>query len=355
MSNKHLVIFYHHPCNDGYLAACALKQQLDTSAWGSIRYIGITHSELARLPQQYGTSSHIRNNTTHVLFVDICPRQDVLKWLLRDQSQTVAILDHHETAKDQLEHLTDSGLLYTIADDFSGASLIKALGPAVNWVFGYDAWDGWDEIECKRGWVFANNDLYEQIDPARISDNSLYHLAEIRDIWLDDSPHKARADAYAEWMRDSRIIEGELRDIAELERDLESSITAGERIVEAVNAQANAIIDQSDCFDVTLASGEIVHCMLGELPNQMATAVGANFRLRYPDAPNTLAIGYFRDASSDLVSGLGFRSTGGFSRPVADDFGGGGHDDAAGAQIRDLRLSVDQVKQRIVSLLEDMD
>ena len=355
MSLKHLVIFYHHPCNDGYLAACALKQQLDTAAWGSVRYIGITHSELARLAQQYDQSAHIRSTTTHVLFVDICPRQEVLKWLVHDKSQTVAILDHHESAKDQLEDFKYSGVLYTIADDFSGASLVKSLGAHVNQVFGYDAWDGWDEVECKRGWVFTNNDFYQCIEPSRIADNSLYHLAEIRDIWLDDSPHKARADAYAEWMRDSKIIEGELQDIATLEANLEDNIISGDIVLQAVNHQANAIIDASDIFEVTLASGEMVYCMLGELPNQMATAVGANFRARYPDEANTLAVGYFIDGNQPTISGLGLRSTGGFARAVAVEFDGGGHDDAAGAQIRDLRLTVPELKQRLIDILSAMD
>lgn len=194
-----------------------------------------------------------------------------------DQGVSVAILDHHETAKDQLEELSEAALLYTIADDFSGASLIKALGRAVNDVFGCDAWDGWDEVQCARGLVFTNNELYQRIDPTQIAENSLYHLAEIRDIWLDDSPYKSRADA-----------------------------------------------------------------------------VGANFRLRYPDQPNTLMVGYFKD-QGPYITGLGLRSTGGFARVIADEFGGGGHDAAAGAQVRDYRFNPETLKQKIIGILQDTE
>ena len=162
---KNLLVVYHSPCMDGFGAACAFNDQVDKSEWDTITYYPCGYGQLAEL--KYMVGNNPLSGKTHVLCLDICPTPETLDFILVDRGLNVVILDHHETAMDNLEHYNKTGILFTVTEDYSGASLVKALGTSVNRVFNQDIGE---TMYLEDDGILTNNDIHKYLDSSLITD-----------------------------------------------------------------------------------------------------------------------------------------------------------------------------------------
>lgn len=331
---KNLLVIYHSPCMDGYGAACAFKDALDVTQWDSVQYLGTGYNHLAELPHNF---NHPVHQSTHVVFLDICPTRATLDYILNVKNLYVCVLDHHATSKDTLWGYNRSGLFYTVADSFSGASLVKAIPPyAINNLFNFDLTE--PTIVGEIGGGITNNDLFvNYINPALVKTNKLFTLLEVRDLWLKHDPKlKLQADYLAAYFKEVDQAKKDVIPVAELEAMLPHALEAGEKLITEQQLVVNAALAEATIWDETLPDGEVVVIAVGTCPNDLSSMFGATHN--DSTVADSLAIGIYLDA--DKVAGLSLRSSGyhPYARIVAEALGGGGHDCAAGATIKNPQI-----------------
>lgn len=327
MPNKNLVVFYHSPCMDGYAAACAFFDQVNEKEWDSINYLGFNYGQMAEL--KYMVGNNPLAGATHVLCLDICPTPDVLDYMLVDRGLNVCVLDHHDTAMDNLEYYNKSGILFTVAKYYSGASLVKALGTSVNLLFQHDTYET-SYIDDED--ILTNNQAYIYLNRKLVEGNELYRLLEIRDLWIQDDPEaKKLADDLAAYFKANSTYKEPVRSVAALELIVDEALVEGRKL----NAEHELIINAAIAAGVTYQleyEGESLDLLITECPNDLSSMLGGT----YNDSckGNSLAIGVYRDGPH--IAGLSLRSKGNFglARLVAEHLGGGGHDHASGARIK---------------------
>ena len=330
---------------DGFGAACAFADQVDKSEWDTISYYPCGYGQLAEL--KYMVGNNPLSGKTHVLCLDICPTPETLDYMLVDRGLNVAILDHHDTAMDNLEGYTKTGILFLITEDYSGASLVKALGPAVNRVFNQDI--GETRYIGAKGYLI-NNDIYKYLNPERVTDSRLFTLLEVRDLWIrDDAALKQQADDMAAYFKKNDISKGPLITMDEFEALVPTALKEG-RII---NAELELIVKEAIAKSVSWeqeADGEKISILVGEVPKELGSLFGSV----YNDSCecNSLAVGTY--SANGLIEGLSLRSKGtiGYARYIAEIFGGGGHDHASGANFKHHPYTQEQLIDLIKKALE---
>jgi len=342
---KHLLVMYHSPCMDGYGAACAFADQVDKSEWDTISYFPCGYGQLAEL--KYMVGNNPLSGKTHVLCLDICPTPETLDYMLVDRGLNVAILDHHDTAMDNLENYNKTGILFTVTEDYSGASLVKALGKSINRVFNQDIGEN---VYLEDDGILTNNDIYKYLDSSLITDSRMYTLLEVRDLWIrTDAALKQQADDMAAYFKKNDISKGPLLPMAEFEALVPVALKEGR----AINAELEIIVNEAIAKSVTWeqeADGEKISILVGEVPQELGSLFGSV----YNDSCecNSLAVGTY--STNGLVEGLSLRSKGntGYARIVAETFGGGGHNHASGANLKHKPLTQEQLIDQIKKALE---
>jgi hypothetical protein len=105
--NKHLVVVYHEHCIDGLTSAWALHQKWGREPGTVITYVGYEHHKTE------DAEKNILSAVTpdaELYFVDVAPRKALLNDLLSPDASgekkltSVHILDHHQTAANNLLH-----------------------------------------------------------------------------------------------------------------------------------------------------------------------------------------------------------------------------------------------------------
>lgn len=342
---KHLLVMYHSPCMDGYGAACAFADQVDKSEWDTISYFPCGYGQLAEL--KYMVGNNPLSGKTHVLCLDICPTPETLDYMLVDRGLNVAILDHHDTAMDNLENYNKTGILFTVTEDYSGASLVKALGKSINRVFNQDIGEN---VYLEDDGILTNNDIYKYLDSSLITDSRMYTLLEVRDLWIrTDAALKQQADDMAAYFKKNDISKGPLLPMPEFEALVPVALKEGR----AINAELEIIVNEAIAKSVTWeqeAGGEKISILVGEVPQELGSLFGSV----YNDSCecNSLAVGTY--SANGLVEGLSLRSKGntGYARIVAETFGGGGHNHASGANLKHKPLTQEQLIDQIKKALE---
>lgn len=152
-------VYYHANCNDGFAAATVVYKKFKTD---QIKYI----------PIQYGTDvepSHVKD---YILFVDFCPSIENIKMLL-SKGHEVEIIDHHKTAKDNIEEMGDKpGLRVTFNMNKCGALLTwerffpgQSKPPLLKYINDRDMWEKkYEESDTLAGYLQASEKLFEQWD-----------------------------------------------------------------------------------------------------------------------------------------------------------------------------------------------
>ena len=342
---KNLLVVYHSPCMDGFGAACAFNDQVDKSEWDTITYYPCGYGQLAEL--KYMVGNNPLSGKTHVLCLDICPTPETLDFMLVDRGLNVVILDHHETAMDNLEHYNKTGILFTVTEDYSGASLVKALGKSVNRVFNQDMGEA---VYLENEGILTNNDIHKYLDSSLITDSPLFTLLEVRDLWIrTDAALKQQADDMAAYFKKNDISKGPLIPMAEFEALVPIALKEGR----VINAELEIIVNEAIAKSVTWdqeVDGEKLSILVGEVPQELGSLFGSV----YNDSCdcNSLAVGTYSEGG--LVQGLSLRSKGdiGYARIVAETFGGGGHNHASGANLKHKPLTQEQLIDQIKKALE---
>ena len=330
---------------DGYGAASAFLDQVNKDDWDSITFHGCGYGQLAELKFMVGNNP--LSGITHVLCLDICPSPETLDYMLIDRGLNVCVLDHHNTAMDNLEYYDKPGLLFTITEDYSGASLVKALGPAINMVFNQDVGE---TVYLEQEGVLTNNDTYKYLNAKRVTDSRLFTLLEVRDLWIKDCPElKQQADDLSAYFKKYDFAKREVRPSSELEAIITEALKEGREI----NAELEIIVNEAIAKSVTWdqeVDGEKLSILVGEVPYELGSLFGSI----YNDSCecNSLAIGTYSEGG--LVQGLSLRSKGntGYARIVAETFGGGGHNHASGANFKGKPLTQEQLIDKVKQALQ---
>lgn len=332
MANKNLLVIYHSPCMDGYGAASAFLDQVNKDDWDSITFHGCGYGQLAKLKFMVGNNP--LSGITHVLCLDICPSPETLDYMLIDRGLNVCVLDHHNTAMDNLEYYNKPGLLFTITEDYSGASLVKALGPAINMVFNQDVGE---IIYLEQEGVLTNNDTYKYLNAKRVTDSRLFTLLEIRDLWIKDCPElKQQADDLSAYFKKYDFAKREVRPSSELEAIVTEALKEGREI----NAEQELIVKEAIAKSIQWeqeVDGEKLSILVGECPNELGSMFGSIYNESCEG--NSLAIGTYTE--DNRITGLSLRSKGnyGYARIVAEYLGGGGHDHSSGVNFNGKNYS----------------
>lgn len=282
MSQK-IICLYHAYCMDGLFAAWSVYQYHGVS----VQFIPMTYSQedVDRLsPEMFKDAI--------VYFVDFCLSPDVT-FSLMEQAMSVVILDHHKTAIEKWADRAVPGMYQLVFDtERSGAGLAwEHFNP------GDDIPHAIKLVEDRDLWVF------------KFGDDAKHHHAYIKaQSWSNDAPSLALS-RHITRMAD-RLYPAEV-------------LREGKSIVTTRQAIINGIIDTS----TTMVYLEGHHVPMVPMPGELASEAAEQLRLRYPEAAFTITY-----CDSVGVRTFSLRSTpeGADVRVIAEQYGGGGHRNAAG-------------------------
>jgi oligoribonuclease NrnB/cAMP/cGMP phosphodiesterase (DHH superfamily) len=98
VTQKNTVVFGHHPCPDGIASLVCLEEKLGRD---QTSYHGLNHASLEEMRKNI--FSAIDSQITHIIFADIIPPFILLKELLEKTTCKITLLDHHATAKAEMD------------------------------------------------------------------------------------------------------------------------------------------------------------------------------------------------------------------------------------------------------------
>lgn len=270
MSQKNIVIIHHHPCWDGVAAAWAIKEGVQDRERRSehgkpcIRFV----------KAQYGDEPPELSDADEVYIVDFSYDRDTLL-ALNDKVETLVVLDHHETAKKELEGLD----FCTFDMEKSGARL---------------------------AWEYFHED--QRIPPE-------LRLIEDRDLWK------------WEYERTKPFTTRLMIDDCEVEQ-VQNLVTghkrvpyteAGRTLMEYQEGLVEQVADRAVLYEI---AGHDVYCVNSSL---FRSEIGHLLAQRH----DTYA-GIFRRLDDGCVK-FSLRSEGDLDvTEIAEQFGGGGHKNAGG-------------------------
>ncbi len=273
------VCIYHSPCNDGYAAALA--------CW-------LENPDAIFIPCQYGTSiwealaafdlvdpGKLLKTTIYIL--DFSFPRDQLKWL-GEQVKKVVVIDHHKTARDDLEGGDLPENVHVIFDMNKSGAVLSFL-------------------------YFTTRPLPR-----------FYRLIQDRDLWRWDYGEETKAlHAYLMSYRPNFRKWYQLFD----EHALRFCISEGKAILHYMKLRVEDV--EVHAHPVMLPyKGSLVEFLAVNAPGHMASDVADSLKLEHPDV-------LIYQMRADRVI-LSFRSTqeGLDVSRVALEYNGGGHEHAAG-------------------------
>lgn len=357
MTRASLTVLYHSPCMDGFGAACEVKRNLNTANWDNVYYLPTSYSWLNDLAEN-NDISRIPHLTTTLLLVDICPNEDVVDFLIA-QGFYLVILDHHNGVREILSkskyHVGDDSLKYVLANRYSGASLVKAIGESINTILdnSIHLTDTYFEIYNEHGPIQSNFNVSGLIDRSRVEGSYLYRLLETRDIWIKDDPtFKQRADILASYCRDNKVAEGvvlpNLEEVFNDER-LDAILKEGQILFDQQWVAAVKAVEDSYRATTQLSSGQEVTYVIGVCPDDLGSIYGEVVNTTIEG--NTIAVAV---KSNDKETSVSLRSIGDVPCVlVAKQLNGGGHDHASGVGFP-KHYTMDDVIYRIEKALSQV-
>lgn len=269
-------VFYHAPCIDGLVAAWVLRNHFGQE---DVQYIPFNYGDEFPLTTQW--------EGKHVLFVDVSlPRNHIIA--LARVARDVTILDHHKTARAELEGLEALGNVLAKFDmGRSGAGL---------------------------AWWYVNGDR----DPAP----RIVQLVEDRDLW------KFEHDPETTWMH--RVLEAyplTFDAVDNANQILESGDieSIGRTLDSLYRGKVERLAERASTISITGFDVPIVEC-----EKSLASDVAHSLLQRHPEAP--FAACYCREKGVGRMSLRSEDSRVDVSE-IAKSFGGGGHRNAAGFQM----------------------
>ena len=356
-----VIVAYHSPCMDGYGAACAHYANSELLR-DHVLYKGVSYGFLGSMPTMESFPWE-DGSITNIIFLDICPTRETLDFLTKVKGFRITIVDHHKTAKTILSGYDNQEVRYLIADKFSGASLTMALGKDIDKLaFGKDFKPNGevDHYDPLMGGFLTNVDhsVFGLINRERIT--SLYGLLEVRDIWIeDDLEIKAMADHLAAYLKFHDISKEPVGNIDVMIQDqggLNEVLIIGKTIDKVQRAVVTDSLSASYKSKLVLRGNTQVELCVGVCPDGMGSMFGDMWNKSVEGG--SLAVALFYNLRANEI-GVSLRSNNDLARKVAEELGGGGHDNAAGCAIRtntkigDLP-SINAIIRKIESILIHM-
>ncbi len=286
---KRAIIIYHKCCMDGLASAYITKEALANS---NDKFFFFT--DIETLPLQYGEEDYLLDefkldtNDT-IYFVDFSLKRDKMIELSK-KIQNIIILDHHKTAKAELENIEDEVENITVIFDMEkcGATLCY--------------------------------DYFKQLLPKEFPDRELFEYIEDRDLWKWELELSKEISAGLRWLVDPNNIE-QFGDIAQRYKDEKNKL---EYIGKIVTLQTQRQVDSKvkKVKDIKLQGINLKCLNATENISEIGNAICQEY--------STPALVYFITEEMDVVCSL--RSTDELEdvSVVAKALGGGGHRNACG-------------------------
>lgn len=291
------LVIYHDQCADGFGAAWACWKR-----WGdSCEYVAANYGQTP--PDVVGR---------HVLIVDFSYKRPVLEEMAR-AAKSIVILDHHKTAKEDLEQFAR---FTGKPERFTPAVVASMVGDLNDG--GYPPIVACFDMErsgARMAWEFCH----------KVPAPYLIALIEDRDLWRFTLPD---TKAFGLWLRAEPFSFARFDEIAQ---DLSQTSSCRTIMREAAAMQRfyDAKVQEIASFArrqrVGALEGMVVNC-----PPMFASEVGNALLDAHPSAP--FAATYF-DAPNARMWSLRSRDDREDVSAIAAKFGGGGHRNAAGFSV----------------------
>lgn len=269
------VVFYHHPCSDGF-----------TAAWAARRW----NPALRLLPYDHDTKVPDLYLEDRVVMIDCCfPRTDLLR--LRGQVGDLLVLDHHQSSAQSCGDLS----FCHFEQNRSGAGL---------------AWEFFFPSEPPPLLVqyVQDQDLHTRIyEDTRDFMPAVYSRGLSFDWWS--------------------YLGGFSKDSPEARKNLQEFLEKGAMLREHFSHLMDEMVARSFVLQLF---GHRVRCANAPYPFHSAVAN----RMAYSDASLDFAMSFAFDQPGRVRVSLRSRSTGMNLDQVASRLGGGGHAHAAGALVK---------------------
>lgn len=301
------IVIYHDPCLDGFTAAWAAWQR-----WPDAEFIGSNYGKLA--PDVAGK---------HVLIVDFSYKRAGLDALAQDAA-SIVILDHHKSARDELEPFTftesEPGLIKPEAISGMLRDLSELNAPPVIAIFDMD------RSGARMTWDFATRDSGKPVP-------WIVQLVEDRDLWLFIHGDTTRdfgvrlsiaPKDFRTWDRMAMELDSSLR------HQVAGPVEDGRAMRIYRDWLAEEIAARAEVQDFAGYRVPMVDC-----PHELGSEVGDRLCRIHHDRPFAVMRTHKLDGTS-----YSLRSRGDFDvSEVAVRFGGGGHAGAAGFRVPTTRPS----------------
>lgn len=281
METKKPLCLYHANCNDGF-----------TAAWLVWRHFG---GDVDLHAVNYGESIFDHDvEGRDVYVVDFSyPREELLE--AATFGNRIFVLDHHKSAQEALAGLEDQ-------------EVKDRLGLHV-------------EFDMERSGAMMTWDFLWPDEPAPL----LVAFVQDRDLWRWELAHSKEVSAYMKTVGRSLEEWEELRVL--LEDDTFQAIRAGEAVLrfqEMVVEQMCGHATEIEVFGHQVLIAPVIPDLRSEVAGRLAEG-------------RPFGIGWYLDENGDEIWSLRSREGGVSVREVAESFGGGGHENAAGCKApRDL-------------------
>ena len=325
-----VLCFYHAPCNDGASAAAALTFRLGMMEPETVvetHPMGFTLEWNDPLEENYLRSlahSHQKVSAIYIVDISISPTkyEQIIETLrasgrIDEENPRTICIDHHRTALDNLEIIKSycDETLIEIAPGMSGATLV--------WKY-FNMKEGTDRLSPLMLRYVADQDVWEwELPDSKEINSTLNTLDGQADTMSEELAWSLRDERG--WV-EKRRSQGE-GILAVIESQLRKSYS---RIFEHVDAEGTE-------FRIVNATENV-----SELGNMLCE--------ESHHSPNVIAMIYSIQKNWSVKVSL--RSIAGGkvnARMIAERFGGGGHDHAAGCRFADM-MSFDQGLEELLGV-----
>lgn len=290
------IVVYHDKCMDGF-----------TAAWAVWRRFGDAPQYVAR---NYGMEPDLDCRGKHVLIVDFSfPRDHLMRLVANDGAATVVILDHHKTAREDLEPFVFEESMPGAISAGDVAGMLRDLDelrrPPIIALFDME------RSGAGMAWDFCHGPDDRPL---------LINLVEDRDLWLfrlgdwSKHLHLALTSGPADFRRWNDVHEGP-----------HNFIRRGEAIAAYRDSLVAEIVERATVIVIGGRYGMGVDCPYG-----LASDVGNRLLELWPDTEFAAAI-----VRGEQTITYSLRSTDDRAdvSEIARKFGGGGHRNAAGFKV----------------------
>lgn len=319
-----IVVYYHAACRDGFAAAWTAHTFLGDTGYiegDVVAYIPLSHESFGELAGA-GLAGKL------VYFLDICPPPEVMLTLAGELETRIVVLDHHKTAIEAYASYSMPSNVLNIFDlDRSGAGL----------AWDYFSWEG---------------DVDSFLSDHRTGGNEprpwLVDYVQDRDLWRFVLPESRAVNAFSgslpfdfdAWSATAAMPLGQAialgQAIQNKTKQYVAEVTKNSLPRQLFQVPAEALmngplmLNETDRFLGTRFV-PIVNAPQVDISELLEAMMDGN-----PDAP--FVVGWFVKSSPSFKQGmcmcLSFRSRGDCDVSVlAKAYGGGGHRNAAGAQV----------------------